>query len=427
LSVDSVSSDAGSGSVDFGGYEYDPSVDMSGYIPLSERMKVVSVSYSDIEIDKQSILFPVVESKVSSGKFYDFVSLKDVRTVIKYDGFNMDFIINQYHQWLNIPFYPVLKGWNPLKGDFVFKYFRSSKRGDFRYACRVERRFDMVTKSLPDIEFFTYGVHGHVESPCLEVTLTFDPKKISLQDAWVNIGRFENVFLAGLREHYGHKVGGRRIDAKINVTRVWESHKDGFPHVHLIILFLNHFFKGFSHVVMKGTKKGGLDYLVGEREGDRKEVDKIAEYWKGGFIKVKLMSSLKGGFRYQKKYLTKSVSADETEYEKSHGSIGLKTLACCWVFRKRSFGISGSWGSAYNSITVNRNSNRFVPFVACFDGSKLYVEPIKWSLFGFYKGDNVLLKAESSSLLHSEVQFLREDLEHFRLYEGKGFKSVKVS
>lgn len=52
------------------------------------------------------------------------------------------------------------------------------------------------------------------------------------------------------------------------------------------------------------------------------------------------MSSLSGGFSYLKKCLLKSIDLERAD------SKGLKTLALCWVNRKRAFSVSGQFRKA---------------------------------------------------------------------------------
>ena len=65
------------------------------------------------------------------------------------------------------------------------------------------------------------------------------------------------------------------------------------------------------------------------------------------------MSSLANGFSYLKKYLLKGINLETAD------SKGLKTLALCWVYRKRAFSVSGSFRKALTDlITDLHNSNK---------------------------------------------------------------------
>jgi hypothetical protein len=315
-------------------------------------------------------------------------SLRKAISDVACHGFDIDRTVSTYLEWLKVAFRVVLVGWNEEKAEFEYSHFRSPKRGDWRYARRVSRRFDRIKAVIPNVEFFKYGVRGHVESPFLMLSLTYD-RVVGLERSWRSVGFDLNRALSFLRKKYG----------SISVARVWECHVDGFPHVHALILFHGHVFKGFSHV----GKNGKLQYRAFER-------DDIKGCWRYGHVDVVLLASSRAGFSYAGKYLQKSIKADVGASSKS-----VKTLACCWLFRKRSFGLSGSWAEAYDLIEgVYSNSNREVPFFACLDGSRLHCAPTVWELFAFYKGDHVLIKGESGSLSVEDIIQLEDDV-NFRL------------
>jgi hypothetical protein len=410
------SSSSNSDSIDFGGYEYDPSVDMSGYIPLSERMKSVSSFESVVESGKQGILFPAVESLYSA-------SLQDARNEVMFYDFNVERLVGHYQAWLKVHYNVVLCGWNQAKGDYDYIYFRSAKRGDKRYALRVERRFEKMNERFKDVSFFGYGVRGNITTQCLSITLTY-ARSLSVRDAWGSLGRDLNRFLAGLRKHYGHREGKRWINAKIEVIRVWEAQEDCYPHTHLMILFHDHVFDGFSHV----NDKGKLSYRIKEREI-------VESYWNHGFVDTVAMSSVKSGFRYLKKYLTKSVRFKGFRSDKAEYSKAVKTLACCWVFRKMSFSVGHrrrsddgeeSECSPADLISDCSNSNRSVEFISCLDGSKLSCAVSEWYLYGYYKGDNVLLPFEFGHLSSVQVHSIAGDV-NFKAYERRmSFGSARI-
>jgi len=275
-------------------------------------------------------------------------------SVVANGWFNLRDVCSDYLEWMSRPFYVILVGWCQDKADYVYSCFRSPKRGDLLYSSRVTRQFDFVVSQIPDVEYFKYGVRGHVESSCLSVTLTFS-RDLSIVDAWLSVGEDVNRFLSGLKRKYG----------KISHIRVWESHRDGYPHVHLLVFFSGYVFSGFSRV-----SKGKLSYRVQEK-------DAVASCWNHGFVDVKAMSGSRSGVRYLSKYLSKSVSSDGDINSKS-----VKTLACCWAFRRRAYGLSRSWGSL-DLIMANSISNKSLSYYACLDNSKLFIGVQKWHVFGF--------------------------------------------
>jgi hypothetical protein len=131
------------------------------------------------------------------------------------------------------------------------------------------------------------------------------------------------------------------------------------------------------------------------------EKDIIAQGWHSN-VDVKAMSSLVGGFSYLKKYLLKGIDFENAD------SKGLKTLALCWVYRKRAFAVSGAFRKALaDLITQLHNSNKKTAQTNLF-GEMIPEE--KYYLLGFVNGEDLLIKKEIwFTLLSSEQLNLLTD------------------
>ena len=115
------------------------------------------------------------------------------------------------------------------------------------------------------------------------------------------------------------------------------------------------------------------------------EKDIIVQGWHSN-IDVKAMSSLAGGFAYLKKYLLKSINLENAD------SKGLKTLALCWVYRKRAFSVSGSFRKALTDlITDLHNSNKKLVQVT-LSGEVIAEE--RFCLLGFVSAEVIGLKKD---------------------------------
>ena len=113
------------------------------------------------------------------------------------------------------------------------------------------------------------------------------------------------------------------------------------------------------------------------------EKDIIAQGWHSN-VDVKAMSSLTGGFAYLKKYLLKSIDFENAD------SKGLKTLALCWVYRKRAFAVSGTFRKALTDLITDLH-NSIKPLVQItLLGEKIPEE--KFFLLGFVKGKEVKIE-----------------------------------
>ena len=292
--------------------------------------------------------------------------------------------VSAYLEWVSSPVYVCLYGFNQSLQNYEYRWFRSRKRGDSKYARHIESRFDALARIVPETRFFGFGVHGSVESRCLYLTLTYS-RSLGLRDVWRSVGSDFNGFLSRLRHLYG----------KLGVVRCWESQEDGFAHVHAVVLFEDHVFSGRSW----RSPSGSLSYrVVG---ADR---DSLKGSWGHGFMDICMMSSVKAGFRYIKKYLSKSVRSDGDSSSKQ-----VKTLAMCWDSHKRSFSMSGYWGSSsHDLISPLTNSTRFTPYEACLDGSKRFLAVQKWYLMGFFVSSEVKWLGDFGVLPRADVKVLFE-------------------
>ena len=202
----------------------------------------------------------------------------------------------------------ILSRWNgPTNEVYAVK---CAKRGNDVYRSRVYRRFKNLCSKAENLTFFNPKDRGAKETSALWVTLTYDSKLCSFQDAWRNIGIEFNRFTAYVRKRFG----------KVSCCRVFESFESGYPHVHCILLF------EVSFSVFIDSK--------GQFRIHEKSI--IAEGWHSN-VDVKAMSSLAGGFSYLKKYLLKGINFEKAD------SKALKTLALCWAYRKHTFSVSGSF------------------------------------------------------------------------------------
>jgi hypothetical protein len=113
------------------------------------------------------------------------------------------------------------------------------------------------------------------------------------------------------------------------------------------------------------------------------EKDLIATGWHSN-VDVKAMSSLAGGFSYLKKYLLKGIDFENAD------SKALKTLALCWVYRKRAFSVSGSFRKALaDLITDMHNSNK--PMIQITLTGEIIPEE-KFHLLGFVSGQDLYIE-----------------------------------
>jgi len=269
-------------------------------------------------------------------------------------------IVERYVVWVSDDRYMILSRYNEKEWKNEFFAVKCTKRGNDVYRFRVYRRFKGLCSMADDLIFFNPKDRGKKTTRALWVTLTYDIKRCSFRDAWRNIGVEFNRFMASVRKKFG----------KVSCCRVFESFENGYPHIHCILLFESTCFSVFR------DKKGR--FCVHSKS-------MIAKGWHSN-IDVRAMSSLAGGFSYQKKYLLKNIDAEKAD------SKALKTLALCWAFRKRAFSVSGRFRQLLSDlIKYMHNSNRQLRQVT-LSGEALL--ECKFYVLGFVPADVVRLKKD---------------------------------
>jgi hypothetical protein len=207
------------------------------------------------------------------------------------------------------------------------------KRGNIKYAYRTKKRFNEL--ALPfklEAENNNQQILANTETvketSVLFVTLTVNPSIMGYKTAWKTIGEHWNRYLANLRHKYGN----------LHIGRTWESMRNGYPHIHAIIQFLDRSFDTFL-LYSKKQKKA-----IWRIEDINQQ--KIKTAWRIGNVDVQGMVNLYDGLRYLGKYVTKASDLSlNDQYNK-----GLKTLALTWAFGKRCF----SFGKKFRESILQR-------------------------------------------------------------------------
>ena len=279
-------------------------------------------------------------------------------------GLSIDQIVDRYWNWVSKDTYMILKrekrqkirirdsrNNKPLIVDFPVKvdFFGvlCSKRGNPVYRHRVYQRFKEFISLAEKTFFFNPKDRGKPKKTrALFLTLTYDTKLCSFDVAWRNISYEFNRFMAYLRKKFG----------KVSCVRVFEAYENGYPHVHCVLLFEEKEFKVFR------DNKGRFRI---------KEKGVIAAGWRS-HTDAQAMSSLGWGFRYLKKYLLKSIDAENKD------SKTLKTLALGWLFNKRAFSISGKFKQKLNDLIKTKHNSNHKKQQITLEG-----EPIHFFIFIF--------------------------------------------
>jgi len=255
---------------------------------------------------------------------------------------DLPLLCEAYQVWMTFDEYVVIKGVNK-KGEKLMVAIKASKRGNDRYRQITRERFsafdDIPYKRLfedADIE------KGLARTQALFVTLTWPTKFSSIEAAWLTVGQYLNRWRSRLEQKYG----------RISVARVWQTFANGYPHVHGVLLFRDSSFQvAFKQeeTVLHGETK--TVYRIAEKE-------EFEQSWPG-FVDVAAVTSTRGALRYCRRYMTRDVTRGESFTAPMYqgGSIQAQDLALQWLYRKRSFGVSGDFREAlHDLIEAKRNS-----------------------------------------------------------------------
>jgi hypothetical protein len=240
--------------------------------------------------------------------------LQRLRSVLFDKETDLDVICRAFVEYSSIDEYVPFE--NVIDGRRILSLV--PKRGNVKYASAVKKRFEELIKPFelkPELDVTVENGYTNV----LFQTLTFDTKLSDFKTAWLTIGVELNRYVANLAKQYKSRV---LIDA-----RCFESFKNGYPHVHLILYFLGHSFHTFKMYSQKSKR-----WIWRIETSDR---NKMRRFWRSN-IDVQGIVSMRESLRYLEKYIAKASNLALNDSENK----GLKTLACSWAFGKRSYSVS---------------------------------------------------------------------------------------
>lgn len=306
----------------------------------------------------------------------EYGSIRRKKVKWEYDKKNLTLsdIVSFYTNWRDDPEYFILRGTQlnsldqeriipaPIYSydnwyleneyDYIYKFIKASKRGNDVYKHLVSKKLKPL-QDLYNIIFF--DEHDVNKKTCaLFVTLTYDNKKCSPDQAWKNIGSEFHLFKANLKKQYRN----------IEVFRTWESTNHYYPHVHALIIFEEHEFMVISHK----DKDGNITYRI-----PYKEKQKIQKYWYSN-IDIQALKDTKGGIQELTKYITKDLCSKK----------GNKTNAMIWIHRKQSYSISKRFITAMQGWYINFNEPTNLDLINQM--CNLNRDVVKWEFLGILRG-----------------------------------------
>jgi len=275
-----------------------------------------------------------------------------------------------FKYWRNFTEYLVIEAENQFNGKKKHFAMKCSKRGNDVYGKKLESRLGFL-KYGKNIEFFKvtdFSTNKKVTTKLLWITLTYDSKRCSLNNAWINFMNEFNLWITNLRNKYGGVW-------YVSFPQAFPDPKGdayGYPHMHLILYFEDVDFTVFP--TFKENKKGKHKLVF--RIKETFEI-KAQGKWHS-FIDVKALSSMKGVLNYARKYCQNVAYGESDE--------AVLNNAITWLFKKKSFNVSGKFRENYNEF-INSMCNSKTIFQKRLDGG--IIPEWKFKLVGIYCLSNV--------------------------------------
>ena len=303
-------------------------------------------------------------SHKSSVNSYDFWnSIYDDKTVkprlslargffTRFSQGDIPLLVDAFKDWRDYSEFLLLRADNRVTNERKFFAVKCSKRGNDVFARRLDQKLGFLKTNM---NFFNPKKfderQGHnVKTKILWITLTYNSNRCSLEEAWKNIGSEFNLWITNLRNKYGKVWYVAFPQAFPNQN----GEGYGYPHFHVIMLFEGKKSKESEkeekvefHVFRRMEKnregKLGLVYRIKERY----EFENQGKWH--SFIDIKALSSMRAVWNYAKKHC----------YNAGYGSSDEASLnnAVMWLFKKKSFNMSGEFRKKYiEFITALRSS-----------------------------------------------------------------------
>ena len=281
------------------------------------------------------------------------VRLNRVRSAQKDNRIETNELIELFNKWRNQKEYFVL--WE--RGKSKGKAYLCSKRGNDVYNYQINQKFKEIERLAHfygDSKLFDIN-QADPKTNCLFLTLTYDTKLSSLDEAWKQIGIQYNRFVSGIKRKFGNCA----------IIRAFESFQNGYPHIHAIMLFDEKEFDVFEHWNKRGTKSS---FRI-------KQKPMFEMHWHS-HVDITAVHTIKGALGYLTKYLKKAYNKD-SKYE--------LTLAMLWIYHKQAFAISGKFLEKLKQIRLDTrslsNSNKLTQLD--LDGDPIHPDLVFVGVFSY--------------------------------------------
>lgn len=201
---------------------------------------------------------------------YGNIRLARIRDYLTHPGqSDVDFMQEIYLKWVSSPEALILQGTHSETGEKKMIGVKCSKRGNDVFNRRLDGKLCFL-ESLKSKGFELFGtadftVDKKVFSSALWVTLTFDSKICSLDEAWRRIEDDWNSWITNLRNRYGQIMALKFIQAFPGKKQGKRGKAFAYPHIHAVLLFKEAKFSVFPQLVDKNDVDDQVNHEVSLR------------------------------------------------------------------------------------------------------------------------------------------------------------------
>jgi hypothetical protein len=251
-------------------------------------------------------------------------------------------LLEAFEFWQGYDEYGLIEGESTITGDKLYLAVKCSKRGNDVFAERLRRKLGFLHR-WSNAEFFSlksFSTHKVVKTRLLWVTLTYDSKRCSLHQAWLNCMAEYNKWITNLRNKYG----------KIDVLRFPQPFPSqngaayGYPHMHLVLLFKETEFSVFPRFEENSKGETELAFRIKEKY----EIEAQGKWH--SFVDVKALKSARAVSNYVLKYAENVCSGESSK--------ALINSAIMWLYRKQTYSMSGSFRERYHDLMVAKQGSK---------------------------------------------------------------------
>jgi len=166
---------------------------------------------------------------------------------------------------------------------------------------------------FPDRDL-TSSAHSYARTNYLFVTLSYYRYDKTIGECWTQLSKDYNKLCSWLRKRNG----------RIAFIKVYSAHKDGYPHLHVILAFDRQW-----PIKRHLDRNGKISWRLTHYQTKQQEIERL---WGKGWVDVKVLTNSRHAINYIVGYIT-------GEHQQNNLLDDL-SLSLCYLYQKRSFSVS---------------------------------------------------------------------------------------